>query len=548
MISINNLKLSFGSRVLFKDVNLKLFPGNCYGLIGANGSGKSTFLKILSKEQDYDTGEIVIPKKMRMAVLTQNQFAYDEHTVLQTVLMGHEELYAISKERDDLYSKEEMTDAEGMRVAELEGEFGELGGYEIESDIGVMLSGLGVGEELFELPMGSLEPNMKVRILLAQALFGNPDILILDEPTNNLDMESINWLEHFLYRFENMVIVASHDRHFLNKVCTQMIDIDFQEIRTYVGNYAFWQQASQLVAQQQKDQKKKAEVRATELKQFIERFSSNAARSKQATARKKELEKLDLKNLPHSSRRYPFVGFTPDRDTGNIVLEIEGLKATLEEEELFQDFNFVVNPGDKIAFVGSNNNAKSGLFKILTGEAEPEAGSYRWGVTMTKSYLPKESSSFFEDDINMTDWLMQYAVKEEDQNLTRIRSLLGRMLFSGDDSLKSVKVLSGGEKVRCLLSRMMLSGANALILDHPTAHLDLESITALNDGLIKFSGILLFASHDHELISSVANRIVEFTPLGIIDQKISFENYLEDERIKELRQEMYGDQAERLTL
>ncbi len=548
MISVNNLKLSFGQRVLFKDVNLKFTAGNCYGLIGANGAGKSTFLKVLSGEQDYDSGEIIIPKNERLATLSQNHFAFDEHNVMQTVLMGHAELYKLSVERDALYSKEEMSDKDGLRASELEMEFAELGGYEAESNAAAMLSGLGIGEDLFERQMKTVEPDLKVRILLAQALFGEPEILVLDEPTNNLDMESINWLENFLFRFEHTVIVASHDRHFLNKVCTHMVDIDFQAIRIYTGNYAFWQQASQLVMQQQKDQKKKADVRAAELKQFIERFSSNAARSKQATARKKELEKLDIENLPHSTRRYPFVGFTPDREVGNIVLEVEGLKTSDKDGLLFEDFNLVVNPGDKIAFVGPNNNAKSGLFDAILNEKDPDAGTFRWGVTTSQAYFPKDNTSFFDTDMNMTDWLTQFARNDEDRTTTYIRSFLGRMLFSGDDSLKSVKVLSGGEKVRCMLSRMMLQGANTLVFDHPTAHLDLESISALNDGMERFPGVILFATHDHELISTVANRIIEFTANGIIDKSMSFDDYLVDDKIKELRKKMYGGENKRLTI
>ncbi|MDF1567379.1 MAG: ATP-binding cassette domain-containing protein, partial [Spirochaetaceae bacterium] len=476
MLSVSDVSLSFGKRILFKDVNIKFTPGNCYGLIGANGSGKSTFLKILSGEQDYDTGQINIPAGHRMAVLAQKRDAYDEFTVLHSVIRGHDKLYQVMKEREEIYAKADMTDDEGMRVAELEGEFAEMGGYESESEAATLLAGLGINDEMHDVLMADVEEDLKVRILIAQALFGNPDILLLDEPTNHLDIESIRWLEDFLLKFNNTVIVVSHDRHFLNKVCTHIADIDYGKISLYAGNYSFWQQASQLMARQQKEQQKKAEARAAELKAFIQRFAANAAKSKQATSRMKELDKLDLENLPRSSRRFPYCGFTPERDLGKIVLETEALTKILDGEILFKNWDLNVQGGDKIGFVGPNNLAKTAFMEIIAGEDEPDEGVLKWGVTTKFDYFPKNNRKFFDNNMNMTDWLRQYSVEQDE---AYIRGFLGRMLFTQDESLKKVQVLSGGEKVRCLLSKMMLSGANVLILDDPTGHLDLESITSL---------------------------------------------------------------------
>ncbi len=545
MLSVSDISLSFGKRLLFKDVSIKFTPGNCYGLIGANGSGKSTFLKILSGEQEYDSGQIHIPAGMRMAVLAQNRDAYDDFTVLHTVIKGYIKLYEVMKEREDLYSKADMTDDEGMRVAELEGDFAEMGGYESESEAATLLAGLGIDGEMHDKLMSDVEEDIKVRVLIAQALFGNPDILLLDEPTNHLDIESIRWLEEFLLKFNNTVIVVSHDRHFLNKVCSHIADIDYGKISIYAGNYSFWQQASQLVARQQKDQHKKAETRASELKAFIQRFSANASKSKQATSRMKELEKLDLENLPRTSRRFPFCGFTPERDLGKIVLEVENLTRSIDGELLFKGWDLNVQAGDKIGFVGPNNLAKTAIMDIIAGEDKADEGFIKWGVTTKFDYFPKSNSYFFDNNINMTDWLRQYSVEQDE---SYIRGFLGRMLFTQDESLKKVKVLSGGEKVRCLLSKMMLSGANVLILDDPTGHLDLESITSLNNGLIDFGGAIIFASHDHQFINTIANRIIEFTPAGVIDRRMTFEEYLQNESVAELRDKMYGGHHERLKI
>jgi ATPase subunit of ABC transporter with duplicated ATPase domains len=545
LLTVSNISLSFGKRVLFKNVNIKFNPGNCYGLIGANGAGKSTFIKILSGDQEADSGEVILPSGERMTVLEQDHFAYDEVQVLDTVIRGHKKMYEIMKEREYLYGKADMTDEEGMKVAELEGEFADMGGYEAESEASSLLSGLGVGEEFHEKKMGDLEDNLKVRILLAQALFGNPDVLLLDEPTNHLDLESITWLENFLYRFSNTVIVVSHDRHFLNKVCTHIADIDFQQISLYTGNYEFWWKASQLSAKLRKEQQKKSEAKAAELKEFISRFSSNAARSKQATSRKKELDKLELNDLPQTSRRFPYVAFKPEREPGKMVLEVEGLTKSIDGEKVLDNFTFNLENDDKVAFVGPNNLAKTVLFDILSGEMEPDGGEYRWGVTITTNYFPKDNTKFFDSEINMTDWLRQYSSEEEE---SYVRGFLGRMLFSGDESLKKVNVLSGGEKVRCMLSRMMLSGANVLILDEPTAHLDLESITSLNSGLSEFPYPILINSHDHQLIQTAANRIIEFTPNGVVDKRMPFDDYLENDEIHALRTEMYGGSHIRLSI
>ena len=532
MITVSDLSLSFGTKPLFKDVNLKFTPGNCYGIIGANGAGKSTFLKILSGEIDHYSGEISSPKHARLSVLKQDQFAYDQFTVLHTVIMGNPELYQIMTKREELYSKADMTEEEGMLVAELEGQFGEMGGYEADSEAGILLSGLGIEDKYHEMPMSELDSTLKVRVLLAQALFGNPDILLLDEPTNGLDLESINWLEGFLNDFENLVIVVSHDRHFLNQVCTHICDVDFGNIRMYVGNYDFWYFSSQLIAKQKRDEKKRAEDKAAELKEFIQRFSSNASKAKQATSRKKLLEKLDLNDLPSSSRRFPYVGFKAERECGKIVLEIRDLSYSQDGETMFKKLNLTVNRGDKIAFVGPRNAAKTAFFDIITGAITPDSGSVDWGVTIQSNYFPKNTNQFFTSTDSITDWLRQYSPVTDE---AYVRGFLGRMLFSGEEALKPVNVLSGGEKVRCMLSKMMLSGSNVLILDEPTNHLDLESITALNTGLIDFSEVVLFNSHDHQFISSIANRIIEFTPEGFIDKMMDFESYLVNQDVIALR-------------
>ncbi len=536
MITVSNVSLSFGKQLLFKDVNIKFTPGNCYGIIGANGAGKSTFLKILSGELDQDKGDVIIPSGQRLAVLQQDHFAFDQHKVLETVIMGYPKLYDIMKERDQVYSKEDFSEEDGIRAAELEGEFAELGGWEAESEAGQLLDGLGIGTDLHDTKMEELEGNMKVRVLLAQALFGNPDTLLLDEPTNHLDLETINWLEEFLAKFENTVIVVSHDRHFLNQVCTHIADIDYGKIQLYVGNYDFWYHASQLANKQMRDEKRKREDKIAELKQFIQRFSSNAAKSKQATSRKKLIDKLTIDDIKPSSRKFPYVGFKCGRPLGKNVLEISELAYENEEGEGFQNFSLEVYGGDKIAFVGLNHVAKSGLFDVISGVTEPKAGSFTWGTTVTFSYFPKDSSSFFDTDLSITDWLRQYAKEEED---TFVRSFLGRMLFTGEESLKPVRVLSGGEKVRCMLSKMMQEEGNALIFDEPTNHLDLEAITALNDGLIDFDGVVLFASHDHQFVSSIANRIIEFTPKGVIDRRMPFDEYLTNEDIQKIRDQHY---------
>ena len=545
MLSVSDISLSFGKRLLFKDVNVKFAPGNCYGLIGANGSGKSTFLNILSGDQSYDTGTIHIPSGLRMAVLAQKRDSFDEYSILHTVIRGYQELYEVMREREEIYAKADMSDEEGMRVAELEGEFAEMGGYEAESEAATLLAGLGINDDMHEMLMGSIDENIKVRVLIAQALFGNPDILLLDEPTNHLDIESIRWLEEFLLNFHNTVIVVSHDRHFLNKVCTHIADIDFGKISLYVGNYSFWRQASQLIIRQQKEQQKKTEARSAELKAFIQRFAANAAKSRQATSRMKELEKLEMDNLPRTSRRFPFCGFTPERELGKLVLEMEGLTKSVDGEKLFENWDLSIQAGEKIGFVGPNNLAKTVFMDIIAGDTPADRGSFKWGGTTKMDYFPKDNTGFFDNDLNMTDWLRQYSTEQDE---AYIRGFLGRMLFSQDESLKKVKVLSGGEKVRCLLSKMMLSGANVLILDDPTGHLDLESITSLNNGLIDFSGVIVFASHDHQFINTIANRIIEFTPGAVIDKRMTFEQYLNDADVAALRDEMYGGHHERLRI
>ncbi|GFO56008.1 ABC transporter ATP-binding protein [Geomonas sp. Red276] len=541
MISASNVTLAYGKRVLFKDVNIKFLPGNCYGLIGANGAGKSTFLKILAGEIDADKGEISAGKG-RIAVLKQDQFAYDEHTVLNTVIMGHKRLYEVMSEREAIYSKPEFTEEDGIRSAELEAEFSEMNGYEAESEAAVLLNGLGIPEELRGKLMKELEGGEKVRVLLAQALFGNPDVLLLDEPTNHLDLKSIAWLEEFLFRFQNTVIVVSHDRHFLNQVCTHIADIDFGRIQVYVGNYDFWYQASQLQLKQRQDENRKVTDKANELKEFIQRFSSNASKAKQATSRKKLLEKLTLEDMPTSSRKYPYVVFKPERPCGDIILEVKGLSKTVDGVQMFKNLDLMVRKGDKIAFVGSNSLAKSTFFDILAGKLEPDEGSFRWGVTITHSYFPKENREYFQNDLNLIEWLGQYAPPTEGESFAR--GFLGRMLFSGEEATKKTSVLSGGERVRCMLSRMMLTGANALILDEPTNHLDLESITALNNGLITYSEVILFASHDHQFVSTVANRIIEITPNGVIDRVMNFDDYLEDAEVTAEREKLCNGHAE----
>ncbi|ALC15024.1 ABC transporter ATP-binding protein [Desulfuromonas soudanensis] len=528
MISANNVALSYGKRVIFKDVNIKFIPGNCYGLIGANGAGKSTFLKILAGEIEADRGEISVGPGERIAVLRQDHFAFDEETVFNTVIMGHKRLYQLMMEREAIYAKPEFTEEDGLRSGELEAEFSEMNGYEAESEAAVLLNGLGIPEELRYKTMKELEGGDKVRVLLAQALFGNPEILLLDEPTNHLDLKSIAWLDDFLSRFQNTLIVVSHDRHFLNQVCTHVADIDFGKITVYVGNYDFWYQASQLTLKQKQDENRKVTDKANELKEFIQRFSSNASKAKQATSRKKLLDKLTLEEMPVSSRKYPFVVFKPERPCGDIILEITGLSKTVDGVEVLKNLDLIVNKGDKIAFVGGDSLAKTTLFQILDGELKPDAGTVRWGVTITHSYFPKENSAYFDNDYNLIEWLCQFPPCDGE---SFARGFLGRMLFSGDDATKKTRVLSGGERVRCMLSRMMLKGANTLILDEPTNHLDLESITALNNGLIAFPEVILFAAHDHEFVSTVANRIVEFTPGGIIDRVMSFEDYLDDPRV-----------------
>lgn len=538
MISANGVSLRYGGRALFENVNIKFTPGNCYGLIGANGSGKSTFLKILSGEIEPNKGDVSITPGERLAVLKQDHYEYDEYEVLKTVLLGHKRLVEIMEEKEVLYSKSEFTEAEGMRLSELEAEFVDINGWDAESDAAIMLNGLNIGEEFHYKKMKDLDGNEKVRVLLAQALFGNPDILLLDEPTNHLDVASITWLENFLMNFENIVIVVSHDRHFLNKVCTQIADIDFSKIQMFVGNYDFWYQSSQLALQQSKDVNKKTETRMKELQDFITRFSANASKSKQATSRKKMLDKLVLEDIKPSSRKYPFVDFKPDREAGNDLLMISGITKEIEGEKLLNDLNIIVNKGDKIAFVGTYGIAKTTLFKILMGEMEPDSGDFKWGITTTQAYFPRDNSMFFDGvDLNLVDWLRQYS---KDQTETFIRGWLGRMLFAGEESQKKASVLSGGEKVRCMLSKMMLSGANVLVLDEPTNHLDLESITALNNGLTNYKGTILFTSHDHEFVQTIANRIIELTPKGIIDRQLSYDEYLENDDITALRKEMWA--------
>ena len=525
MITVTNVSLRFGERKLFEDVNLKFIPGNCYGVIGANGAGKSTFLKILAGDLEPNTGEVNVASGTRLSVLKQDHFQFDNNEVMETVILGNPRLSEVMKEKDAIYMKEDFSDEDGMRAAELEHEFSEMGGWEAEAEASALLQGLGIGTDLHYRKMSELMGSEKVKVLLAQALFGKPGVLILDEPTNNLDIQSINWLEDFLIDFEGTVIVVSHDRHFLNKVCTHITDVDFGKIKMFVGNYDFWYESSQLALQMAKDQNRKKEEKIKQLQEFIARFSANASKSKQATSRKKLLDKITLDDIQPSARRYPFVGFKPDREVGNDILIVDNLSKSIDGEVMFKDVSFTVRKGDKIAFVGDNELVNTVLFKVLTGELEPDSGTVKWGVTITKAYFPKDNSEFFNDvDLNLVDWLRQYSVEKD---ATYIRGFLGRMLFSGEEALKSASVLSGGERVRCMLSRMMLSGANVLLLDQPTNHLDLESITALNNGLAAYSSNLLLSSHDHELIQTVANRIIELTPEGMTDKLMTFDEYLE---------------------
>ena len=533
MISANNVTLRIGKKALFEDVNIKFTEGNCYGLIGANGAGKSTFLKILSGQLEPTNGDISITAGQRLSFLQQDHFKYDAYTVLDTVIMGNKRLYEIMKEKDAIYMKEDFTDEDGIRASELEAEFADMDGWNAESDAATMLNGLGIDTEFHYATMGDLPGPLKVKVLLAQALFGNPDILLLDEPTNNLDLDAIAWLEEFLINFENTVIVVSHDRYFLNKVCTHIADIDYAKIQLYAGNYDFWYESSQLMVKQMKEANKKKEEKIKELQEFISRFSANASKSKQATSRKKALEKIQLDEIKPSSRKYPYIDFRPSREIGNEVLLVEGLSKTIDGVKILDNVSFIVNREDKIAFVGSNELAKTTLFKIITGEMEPDEGTYKWGVTTSQSYFPKDNTKIFDTDLIIVDWLTQFS---EIKDATYVRGFLGRMLFPGEDGVKKMRVLSGGEKVRVLFSRMMIEASNVLILDEPTDHLDMESITALNNGLIKFPGVLLFASRDHQIVQTTANRIIEFMPNGsIIDKITTYDEYLESDEMARKR-------------
>ena len=524
MISTSNISLRVGKKALFEDVNIKFTEGNCYGLIGANGAGKSTFLKILSGQLEPTSGDVIITPGQRLSFLQQDHFKYDQYTVLDTVIMGNKRLYEIMKEKEAIYMKEDFTDEDGIKAAELEGEFANMNGWEAESDAESLLNGLGIEPDLHYAQMGSLLGAQKVKVLLAQALFGNPDILLLDEPTNHLDLDAIAWLEEFLINFENTVIVVSHDRYFLNKVCTQIADIDYGKIQLFAGNYDFWVESSQLLIKQMKEANKKKEEKIKELQDFISRFSANASKSKQATSRKRALEKIELDEIRPSSRKYPYIDFRPDREIGNEVLTVEGLSKTINGEKVLNNISFIVGHNDKIAFVGSNELAKTTLFQILMGEIEPDEGTFKWGVTTSQAYFPKDSSKEFDNDYTIADWLMGYSPVDD---ITYVRGFLGRMLFAGEDGVKKVRILSGGEKVRCLLSKMMISGANCLILDEPTNHLDMESITALNNGLIKYPGVALFACRDHQFVQTTANRIMEILPDGsMIDKITTYDEYL----------------------
>jgi ATPase subunit of ABC transporter with duplicated ATPase domains len=537
MISVDNLSLKFGKRTLFEDVNLKFTPGNCYGVIGANGAGKSTFLKILAGEQDSTSGVINITPGQRMAVLKQNHFEFDEVDVLRTVIMGHKKLFSIMEEKDAIYMKADFTEEDGIKASELEAEFAEMDGWNAESDAASLLSGLGISENLHYLKMKELAGNQKVRVLLAQALFGNPDILILDEPTNDLDTETINWLEDFLVNFKNLVIVVSHDRHFLDAVSTHIVDIDFGKIRIYSGNYTFWYESSQLAAKQKSDQNKKVEEKRKELQEFIARFSANVAKSKQATARKKMLEKLNVDDIQPSTRKYPGIIFKPEREAGDQIFMTEGLELKDENAVYFTDVNLMVDKGDKIAFISKTKQAVTKFFQTIMEEIPVQKGSFKWGVTINKAYLPNDNSKYFKTDLNLIDWLRQYSTNQEE---AYVRTFLGRMLFTGEETLKKSSVLSGGEKVRCMISKMMLQNPNLLVMDEPTNHLDLESITAFNNAIIEFNGTVLLTSFDHAFVQSTANRIIEFTPKGTIDRRMPYDDYLESPEIKVLREKMYS--------
>ena len=528
MITVNNVSMNFSGQTLFKNVDLKFVPGNCYGIIGANGAGKSTFLRILSGDLEPTTGEVIIPKEERMSILKQDHFQYDAFTVLDTVMMGNQRLYDIMKEKDALYEKEDFTDEDGVKASELEAEFAEMGGWEVESDVSRLIQGLGLSNDILYNEMSTLTAKEKVKVLLAQALFGKPDIILLDEPTNHLDIHAVEWLEDFILECESLIIVVSHDRHFLNTVCTNIVDVDYGGIKMYVGNYEFWYESSQMMQRLIRDQNKKKEEKIKELQEFVSRFSANKSKSKQATARRKLLDKLTVEEMPASSRRYPFVGFKMDREPGKEILAVEGLTKTVDGRKVLDNVSFRVNKGDKIAFVGEDEIATTTLFKILMEELEPDAGTFKWGTTITTSYFPLDNSAFFNDcDLNLVDWLGQYTADNAEEGTESFkRSFLGRMLFSGDDVYKPVKVLSGGEKVRCMLSRMMLFGSNALVLDQPTNHLDLESITAVNNGLIDFKGVVLFASHDHEFVQTIANRVMEFVDGKLIDKMCTYDAYI----------------------
>ena len=541
MISANNVTYRVGKKALFEEVNIKFTEGNCYGLIGANGAGKSTFLKILSGQLDTTNGDIVITPGQRLSFLEQDHFKYDAYTVMDTVILGNQRLYEIMKEKDAIYAKEDFTDEDGIRASELEAEFAEMDGWEAESNAAMLLNGLGIETDLHYAMMSDLTGNDKVKILLAKALFGNPDILLLDEPTNHLDLDAIAWLEEFLINFDNTVIVVSHDRYFLNKVCTHTADIDYGKIQLYAGNYDFWYESSQLLIKQMKEANKKKEEKIKELQEFISRFSANASKSKQATSRKRALEKIQLDDIRPSSRKYPYIDFRPEREIGNEVLTVEGLSKTINGEKVLDNISFIVGHDDKIAFVGSNEIAKTTLFKILVGEMEPDEGTYKWGVTTSQAYFPKDNTEEFNNDYTITEWLTGYSPVKD---VTYVRGFLGRMLFAGDDGVKKVKVLSGGEKVRCLLSKMMISGANCLIFDEPTNHLDMESITALNEGMIKFKGVELFSCHDHQVVQTTANRIMEILPDGtLIDKITTYDEYLESDEMARKRTVYNADMA-----
>ena len=540
MIQVNNLSLQFGKRVLFEDVNIKFVDGNCYGVIGANGAGKSTFLKILTGDQDPNKGNVSIEPGKRMAVLKQNHYEFDEFTVLNTVMMGHTELWEIMKEKEEVYAKPDFSEEDGMRASELEAQFAEMDGWNAETDAATILSNLGISEDQHYTLMQDMPGEMKVRILLAQALFGNPDILVLDEPTNDLDIKTISWLEDFLLDFKNTVIVVSHDRHFLDTVCTHICDIDFGKINLFTGNYTFWYKSSQLASRQMADKNKKLEDKRKELQEFISRFSANASKSKQATSRRKLLDKLQLEDIKPSSRKYPGIIYEQEREAGDQILHTHGLRSSVDGDILFKDFDLNVSKGDKIAFISKNSMAVTRLFDILVGKLEADSGSFQFGTTIKTTYLPNDNSEYFQDDLNLIDWLRQYATTDEERDEVYLRGFLGRMLFSGEEALKSAKVLSGGEKVRCMISRMLFGRGNLLILDEPTNHLDLESITAFNNALINFPGTVLFTSHDHEFVQTVANRIIELTPNGYTDKLMTYDDYLNDDKIQAQVEELYA--------